>query len=65
MCVTYVCAIKAGPCATVQPGITPRRGIDTLVHLARRVLCDALPDQSVKSRVTVRVMVRVRVRVRS
>ena len=28
-------------------------------------MCDALPDQSVKSRVRVRVMVRVRVRVRS
>ena len=31
----------------MQPGITPRREIDTLVHLARRVMCDALPDQNV------------------
>ena len=38
-----------------QPGITPRREIDTLVHLTRRVLCDALPDQRVKIRVRVRV----------
>ncbi|CAL8339524.1 unnamed protein product [Boreogadus saida] len=30
-----------------QPGITPRREIDTLVHIARRVQGHALPDQSV------------------
>ena len=32
---------------THQPGITPRREIDTLVHIARRVQGHALPDQSV------------------
>ena len=32
---------------TVQPGITPRRKIDTFVHIARRVQVHALPDQSV------------------
>ena len=32
---------------SVQPGITPRREIDTLVHIARHVQGHALPDQSV------------------
>jgi hypothetical protein len=34
-------------CIKTQPGITPRREIDTLVHIARHVQGHALPDQSV------------------
>ena len=34
---------------THQPGITLRREIDTLVHIARHFQGHALPDQSVRS----------------